>query len=88
MSGGDTKKILWDRAVDAKNPAVVDGYHGETQGTLGPRGPTATSGFHHIALVVRDIQETIKFYEQALGMKLCAQEHVARADKGADARVS
>jgi catechol 2,3-dioxygenase-like lactoylglutathione lyase family enzyme len=28
-----------------------------------------TSGFHHIALVCRDMNETIKFYELALGMK-------------------
>jgi len=31
-----------------------------------------TSGFHHIALVCRDMKETIKFYEHALGMRLRA----------------
>ena len=27
-------------------------------------------GFHHLALVCRNMDETIKFYEEALGMKL------------------
>ena len=30
------------------------------------------TGFHHIALVCKDMKEQIRFYEQAMGMKLRA----------------
>lgn len=36
------------------------------------RGSRMTSGFHHIALVCKNMKETINFYEGALGMKLRA----------------
>lgn len=32
----------------------------------------ALTGFHHIALVCKNMDETVKFYEGALGMKLRA----------------
>ena len=31
-----------------------------------------TAGFHHLALVTADLKETVRFHEEALGMKLRA----------------
>ena len=65
-----TMDIYWDRDEDYTS-GTVEGIHtGGTEGSLGNvRGKRMTSGFHHIALVVRDLAKTIKFYESALGMK-------------------
>jgi catechol 2,3-dioxygenase-like lactoylglutathione lyase family enzyme len=38
-------------------------------GLSGARGKRQTSGFHHIALVVKDMTRTIHFYETCLGMR-------------------
>jgi glyoxylase I family protein len=34
------------------------------------RGGTATQGVHHIALICRDVEETIEFYQEKLGFPL------------------
>ncbi len=34
------------------------------------RAPTATRGFHHVALISSDIEQTITFYQGVLGMPL------------------
>mmetsp|Transcript_484 Transcript_484/g.611 ORF Transcript_484/g.611 Transcript_484/m.611 type:complete len:222 (-) Transcript_484:1123-1788(-) len=67
-------KILWQRDEDFRDGKTVDGVHPKTYGgTLGnDRGARMTSGFHHIALVCKNMKETIKFYEGAMGMKLRA----------------
>ena len=51
--------ILWDRDEDFKDGKTVAGQHpGGTQGSLGnKRGKHMTSGFHHIALVVKDMDQ-------------------------------
>jgi len=36
----------------------------------GSRPPTAASGVHHLALVCRDVEETIRFYQDFLGFPL------------------
>jgi len=66
--------VLWDRDEDFKDGKTKEGVHpGTYGGTLGnSRGARMTSGFHHIALVCKSMPETIKFYEQAMGMKLRA----------------
>jgi catechol-2,3-dioxygenase len=68
-----SKPILWHRDEDFK-AGTVNGIHPPTYGaTLGGiRGPITTSGFHHIALVCKNMKEQIKFYECAMGMKLRA----------------
>mmetsp|Transcript_15130 Transcript_15130/g.26605 ORF Transcript_15130/g.26605 Transcript_15130/m.26605 type:complete len:221 (+) Transcript_15130:2128-2790(+) len=66
--------ILWDRDEDSKDGQTRHGLHpGKFDGTLGnTRGKRMTTGFHHIALVCKDMKQQIKFYEQAMGMKLRA----------------
>merc|ERR1712070_675576 len=75
-SSGD-KPTLWTRDEDFKDGKTVEGMHPPSSGTAicgetNKRGGVMTTGFHHIALVCKDMQETIKFYEGALGMKLRA----------------
>jgi glyoxylase I family protein len=40
------------------------------QRTAGQRQPTPTSGVHHIALICRDVEQTIRFYQEILGFPL------------------
>jgi glyoxylase I family protein len=65
--------VIWHRDEDARN-GTVNGVHPGTYGATlgGERGKRMTSGFHHIALVCKNMPETIKFYECAMGMKLRA----------------
>ncbi|HEY0640444.1 MAG TPA: VOC family protein [Pseudonocardiaceae bacterium] len=37
---------------------------------LGQRPGSATQGVHHIALICRDVEETIRFYQETLGFPL------------------
>jgi glyoxylase I family protein len=37
---------------------------------LGQRPPTTVRGVHHVALICRDVEETIKFYQGMLGFPL------------------
>lgn len=37
---------------------------------LGERGESTTRGVHHIALICRDVEETIRFYQEFLGFPL------------------
>ena len=37
---------------------------------LADRGPSPTRGVHHIALICRDVETTIKFYQEFLGFPL------------------
>jgi glyoxylase I family protein len=34
------------------------------------RPPTTVQGFHHVALICRDVEETIRFYQEFLGFPL------------------
>ena len=72
MSKGNSA-ILWNRDEDWRH-GTKEGRHPPTFGpTLGgARGAVMPSGFHHIALVCRNMSETIRFYEGAMGMKLRA----------------
>jgi len=36
----------------------------------GQRPPTAVGGVHHLALICRDVEETIRFYQETLGFPL------------------
>src|SRR5260370_19843459 len=36
----------------------------------GSRPPTTVQGVHHLALICRDVEETIKFYQEFLGFPL------------------
>lgn len=36
----------------------------------GQRPPTATQGVHHVALICRDVEETVHFYQELLGFPL------------------
>jgi catechol 2,3-dioxygenase-like lactoylglutathione lyase family enzyme len=68
-----TNEQLWTRDEDFKNNKTIAGAHPPSDGTLGnTRGATMTSGFHHIALVCKNMPETIRWYESAMGMKLRA----------------
>jgi len=60
--------ILWDRDEDFR-AGIEDGVHsGKHGGSIGnERGRVMASGFHHIALVAKSLEEQIKFYEGALG---------------------
>ena len=59
-----TGPIMWHRDEDWRD-GVRDGAHsGKFGGTLDvARGKRMPSGFHHIALVCKDMEEQIKFYE-------------------------
>jgi glyoxylase I family protein len=37
---------------------------------VGDRPPTPTQGVHHIALICRDVEKTIRFYQEFLGFPL------------------
>jgi glyoxylase I family protein len=37
---------------------------------LGERPPTTVQGIHHLALICRDVEETIEFYQEFLGFPL------------------
>ena len=37
---------------------------------IGERPPTATQGVHHVALICRDVEETVHFYQELLGFPL------------------
>ena len=37
---------------------------------LGERPPTTVAGVHHLALICRDVEETIQFYQEFLGFPL------------------
>jgi glyoxylase I family protein len=37
---------------------------------IGQRPPTPTQGVHHVALICRDVQATIEFYQETLGFPL------------------
>ena len=65
--------IIWHRNEDQ----LVGTKHGKHSGKYGAtlagtRGATSTSGFHHVAMVCKNMKETITFYENAMGMKLRA----------------
>eukprot|EP00658_Telonema_sp_P-2_P023457 TRINITY_DN19400_c0_g1_i9.p1 TRINITY_DN19400_c0_g1~~TRINITY_DN19400_c0_g1_i9.p1 ORF type:complete len:244 (+),score=67.50 TRINITY_DN19400_c0_g1_i9:161-892(+) len=66
------KPVLWERDEDARR--TTNGEHPPSAGSLGnnTRGAVMPTGFHHIALVCKNMGQTIKFYEGALGMKLRA----------------
>lgn len=57
------KKILWNRDEDWREGKTINGVHPPTFGATigGTRGKRTTSGFHHIALVCKDMKETIKY---------------------------
>ena len=38
--------------------------------SLADRGPSTVSGVHHLALICKDAEETIKFYQEFLGFPL------------------
>ena len=64
--------ILWHRDEDARD-GIKDGVHSGKYGASLPgavRGARTTSGFHHIALVCKDMKETIRWYEGAMGFRL------------------
>lgn len=64
---------LWHRDEDWRQGTTEGVHSGKYGATLGnTRGARMTSGFHHLAMVCKDMTETIKFYEGALGMKLRA----------------
>ena len=53
-------------AVRARRAALKDKY-------LHPRGerpPTTVRGVHHLALICRDVEQTISFYQETLGFPL------------------
>ena len=70
------ESVLWERDEDYRVNRTVEGLHRDAneKGTLpsSRRAPRMTSGFHHIALVAKDMDQTIRFYEGALGMRLRA----------------
>ena len=52
---------------------AADAGGGGERGTAGnARAAKMTAGFHHLALVTADLKETVRFHEEALGMKLRA----------------
>jgi len=73
MAKPGNDKILWSRDEDFKT-GMKNGVHPTTYGATlgGARGSVMPTGFHHIALVCKNMRETIRFYEGAMGMKLRA----------------
>ena len=69
----DEKTYLWKRD---QNINAIDGVHNDPSPTpmnnakQHERGKVMTSGLHHVALVCKDMKETVQFYEQAMGFKL------------------
>jgi glyoxylase I family protein len=53
-------------AIRARRAELKDKY----LRPLGQRPPTPTGGVHHIALICRDVEETIRFYQETLGFPL------------------
>ena len=68
------KPILWHRDEDVRRGARAGVRKTAEEGpTLGgTRGAVMPSGYHHVAFVCKDLKETIRFYEGALGLKLRA----------------
>lgn len=65
--------MLWKRDEDFQRGLNSEGEHKlKDKGTVGGRGNYMPSGFHHVALVCKNMNETVKFYEEALGLKLRA----------------
>ena len=46
--------------------------------TDGDRPATTVQGVHHIALICKDVEETIKFYQEFLGFPLHVKRRCAR----------
>ena len=70
----NNKPVVWHRDQDLRE-GVVEGQHSGKYGATFPnvqRGKVSTTGFHHVAIVVKSLKDTIRFYEGALGMKLRA----------------
>ena len=70
----DEKTYLWKRD---QNINAINGIHNDLDGPTPmknaiqhERGKVMTSGLHHVALVCKDMKETVQFYEQAMGFKL------------------
>ena len=61
-----TAKPLWRRDEDSRPGGVRDPLD---RGLSGRRAPQQTTGVHHIALVCRDMKQTIAFYEAVFGMR-------------------
>ena len=53
-------------AVRARRAELKDKY----LRAPGQRPPTPTGGVHHVALICRDVEETIRFYQEFLGFPL------------------
>jgi len=53
-------------AVRARRAELRDKYLHQR----GQRPPTTVRGVHHLALVCRDVEETIRFYQDTLGFPL------------------
>lgn len=54
------------KAVRARRVALKDKY----LRPVGERPATTVRGVHHLALIARDVEETIKFYQDLLGFPL------------------
>lgn len=68
------EKMLWNRDEDFYRGIDESGKHtGVDSGTgTNKRGEYIPSGFHHVVFICKDIGETVRFYEETLGMKLRA----------------
>lgn len=53
-------------AVRARRAALKDQYLRE----IGDRPASTVRGVHHIALIARDVEETVRFYQELLGFPL------------------
>lgn len=63
---------LWHRDQDERRGSPEGAHRGVDKGTVGRRGAVMPSGMHHVAIICKDMEATVKWYEEALGLKLRA----------------
>jgi catechol-2,3-dioxygenase len=53
-------------AIDAERARIRDTYLRPEES----RPPSSARGLHHFAVVARDVEETVRFYQEVLGFPL------------------